>query len=503
MFIRLGFRNFLLGLILISMLSVGFPVLHAIAQVPSNLQFIEKYLDSKTMFIGWADPTKINENELKTIVNQFDGEALEAIKSWLSSLREAGAKKVFVLAESPFYIQGQAVVVVETNTPDKIVEWVKTQTNQGLTTPGAVNHVPKLAIRTLGDSVVIGLTEQVVSSIIDKNGQPSQNMKTAIESCKGTNGIVIAFPHDMNAMTLSLAIPTAEIVDPNGKLLFEAAKSLQYAGIHGELPLPVAGTIKLGSSKDAQQFATAAESLLTTYAPRGFKLPNMVVQDQTIKLSLKSSGEFDTSFGSLVADARNKAREAVSMNNMRQIMLAMHIFHEVHGNLPPQALVSKDGKKLLSWRVLILPYIEQKPLYDKFHLDEPWDSEHNKQLIAQMPAIYSSSNKGEKKETTRYVAPLTAKSIFGRKGAAAKFSDITDGTSITISIIETSPVKEVIWTKPEDIVVDSNNVIKSLFDAKQEQWTAGFADGSVRRFDSSTKPEEFLEMIDIETPGQP
>ena len=52
------------------------------------------------------------------------------------------------------------------------------------------------------------------------------------------------------------------------------------------------------------------------------------------------------------------------------------------------AIVDKKGKKLLSWRVQILPYIEQDNLYKQFKLDEPWDSEHNKKLIRQMPRIY-------------------------------------------------------------------------------------------------------------------
>ena len=55
---------------------------------------------------------------------------------------------------------------------------------------------------------------------------------------------------------------------------------------------------------------------------------------------------------------------------------------------PPAYTTSKDGKPLLSWRVLILPYLEQEALYKEFHLDEPWDSPHNRTLIARMPAVY-------------------------------------------------------------------------------------------------------------------
>jgi len=71
--------------------------------------------------------------------------------------------------------------------------------------------------------------------------------------------------------------------------------------------------------------------------------------------------------------------------NLKQIALAMHNYHDTYGTFPPHAIYSKDGKPLLSWRVMILPYIEQNNLYQQFHLDEPWDSEHNQKLMQQMP----------------------------------------------------------------------------------------------------------------------
>ena len=61
----------------------------------------------------------------------------------------------------------------------------------------------------------------------------------------------------------------------------------------------------------------------------------------------------------------------------------MHVHHDAKQSFPPAYTADKDGKPLLSWRVLILPYVEQNELYKQFHLDEPWDSEHNKPLIAQ------------------------------------------------------------------------------------------------------------------------
>jgi hypothetical protein len=83
------------------------------------------------------------------------------------------------------------------------------------------------------------------------------------------------------------------------------------------------------------------------------------------------------------------ADQARSTNNLKQIALAMHNYLSVYNTFPPAYIASKDGKPLLSWRVQILPYIEEGRLYEEFHLDEPWDSEHNKALVAKMPKIYA------------------------------------------------------------------------------------------------------------------
>lgn len=98
----------------------------------------------------------------------------------------------------------------------------------------------------------------------------------------------------------------------------------------------------------------------------------------------------------------------------------MHIYHDVNKTLPP-AVHSKDGKPLLSWRVLVLPYIEEDKLYREFHLDEPWDSPHNKKLLSRMPAVLRSplSNIADQGRTV-YLTPRIRHSRARRGSACAK-----------------------------------------------------------------------------------
>ena len=77
------------------------------------------------------------------------------------------------------------------------------------------------------------------------------------------------------------------------------------------------------------------------------------------------------------------------VKHYHQIAIAMHAYHDVVGHFPSAAICSRDGKPLLSWRVAILPYLEEAKLYKQFKLDEPWDGEHNKKLLSPMPVLYT------------------------------------------------------------------------------------------------------------------
>jgi RNA polymerase sigma factor (sigma-70 family) len=95
--------------------------------------------------------------------------------------------------------------------------------------------------------------------------------------------------------------------------------------------------------------------------------------------------------------------------NLKRIGLAVHNYVTAEGHFPPAAITGKDGKPLLSWRVAILPYLEdydassREDLFKQFHVDEPWDSPHNKALLAKMPAVFASpSNRDAQAFTTTY-----------------------------------------------------------------------------------------------------
>jgi prepilin-type processing-associated H-X9-DG protein len=226
-------------------------------------------------------------------------------------------------------------------------------------------------------------------------------------------------------------------------------------------------------------------------------------------LSLTTKGRLNNQMGSVavigilvglllpaVQSAREAARRAQSMNNMKQIMLAMLNDETVHNVFPARANFDKQGKPLLSWRVHILPYLDENVLYKQFHLDEPWDSEHNKALIPLMPKIYANPSSMPRPGMANYLA-VCGKGLMFEGETGRKMSEITDGTSRTIAVVEADDDHAVTWTKPDDWQFDPQHPMAGLGHAHPGGFTAAFADGSVRFLSQSIDPKTFQAMLTI------
>src|SRR5207237_862076 len=135
-----------------------------------------------------------------------------------------------------------------------------------------------------------------------------------------------------------------------------------------------------------------------------------------------------------VQKVRMAATRSQSANNLKQILLAFHNYHDTYGALPAAAICDPNGKPLLSWRVAILPYVEQQALYNEFHLDEPWDSEHNKKLLPRMPKVYSLPNVTKEGEFTTHYRAFVGNGAALDLKKGVRFADFTDGLSNTVLI---------------------------------------------------------------------
>jgi hypothetical protein len=239
-----------------------------------------------------------------------------------------------------------------------------------------------------------------------------------------------------------------------------------------ELPEAAAALVALGVMNRVEEFLVkpplkkkGSALQLTLELPPGGPL--------TLSMSAMSVG--------LLLPAVQKVREAAlrtqDMNNLKQIGLAMYMHHDAYRRLPAAAICDKDGKPLLSWRVAILPFIEQPALYKQFKLDEPWDSEHNRKLIPLMPKIYAIPAAPPKPGETHYRVFVGKDAAFDLSKPARLPADFVDGTSNTILVAETAD--SVVWTKPDDINYDPQKPLPKLFQ-HGNVFLVLLGDGSVR-----------------------
>ena len=192
-----------------------------------------------------------------------------------------------------------------------------------------------------------------------------------------------------------------------------------------------------------------------------------------------------------VRNARNRAQSA---NNLKQIALAVHNYCDANNGPLPSDILDKDGKPLLSWRVRLLPYIEEEQLYKQFKLDEPWNSDTNIQLLAKMPKIFESPRVVVKRKGYTVYQGFSGPDALFRPGNPLRISAVPDGLSNTILAVETSAA--VPWTKPADIPFDPKQDLPDFGKAYGQQPWAAMLDGSVRILDlKKIKPQTLKHAI--------
>jgi serine/threonine-protein kinase len=214
-----------------------------------------------------------------------------------------------------------------------------------------------------------------------------------------------------------------------------------------------------------------------------------------IRVYLPAAAGLDAELVHDVDAIREHSYRAADANNLRLIALAMQNYHNTYGHLPPAVVVGRDGQPLLSWRVELLPFLEQNNFYREFHLDEPWDGPHNAPLLDRMPRLYSSPKKSaDRSPHDTYYQVFTgepAEAPFGG-GRVPKFRDFTDGPANTFLVVEGGTA--VPWTKPADLVYSAKGPLPKLGGTLEGGFNAAFGDGHVF-FVKRSRPEAELRAL--------
>jgi hypothetical protein len=209
------------------------------------------------------------------------------------------------------------------------------------------------------------------------------------------------------------------------------------------------------------------------------------------------SGSGSGDYLSALSAAQRKALETKNINNLKQIGLAFHTFHDANNAFPAAAMPAKGGKPLLSWRVAILPYVEDQQLFQEFKQDEPWDSPHNKKLLPRMPKLYVDprfQRVQDKPQVTYYRGFVGDGGVLGeRDGASLGPITNANGASNTFLIVEAGEPVE--WTKPEELVFDVQKPLPPFGGPRREEFVALFCDGHVQRIPQKTDEKKLRMAI--------
>ncbi len=466
------------------------------AQVPAGdarTAAVAPFIGDETVIAARLDLAKLDvpttfRRIFGTLADDADLTRLSKVaESWADALKKAGATDVFILVDLTD-MPGYPVVVVPLSAGADGRAIADLLTGKR---PGGLIRWP--SSETIRGAVVAG-PPGALARIKDARPAPRPDLAAALAS-GGESPIQIAIClSTTQRRAIEESIPSLPAPLGGGPIT-DLTRGMAWASIALSTdPTPILRfNVRAKDADSAKTLHKIAQDGLGQLTIAARSNPSVAeLADAIAQMKPQASGDRVTLTADLektaalvsvpVRQAREAALRAQCVNHLKQIGLAMHNYHQAHNSFPAAYIAAKDGKPLLSWRVLILPYIEQKTLFDQFHLDEAWDSPHNKTLIARMPETYACPD-GKKslavEGKTTYLTPRGPATLF--PGAEAiKIQEVTDGTSNTIMVVDANDDSAVIWTKPDDWEVAPIFQDKGLFGHHPNGTNLLFADGAVR-----------------------
>ncbi|TWT75246.1 DUF1559 family PulG-like putative transporter [Allorhodopirellula solitaria] len=256
-------------------------------------------------------------------------------------------------------------------------------------------------------------------------------------------------------------------------------------------------TLQTTSTKTAKRLAEQIKSFITLHerwsaAIRVSTLDSTVTLDSAPPPNASAFTLLIEELSTIVRRQRERAQELQTMNDLKQIGLAMHNYYDAFDHFPPPAIENADGDTLFSWRVALLPFLEQEALYRAFDKTQAWDSAANRQITDTIVPVFRSP--GVEGSKTAIRLPAITGSMWDGTRESLQFRDITDGTSNTIAAAIAPLDEAVAWSKPEVWRLDENDLMGSFFGDREEILVLIF-DGSVNRLKKSDMTEKNLRAL--------
>jgi hypothetical protein len=464
-------------------LALALPAAGADSDADARARAVAPFLDEQTLAVARLDLTKVDAVTLATTLTDLgviDADETQDIKAraarWLGDFARAGGKDLYVVVSLADFPSFPFVVV-------PLGEGADARAIAGLLD---LPDLPPGLREKVGEVVFAGspaARERLRS--LKPQARPELAQALAAAGDGAAQVALIPPPHLARVIEEMMPVLPKEVGGVPSKVL---TRGVKWAALSLDVRPRTALRLTIKSPD-----AAAAKALLQEALP-GFlsvvTLPPPTVAEDRVTFSL-AGREVRSWVGPLVRRAIQAAARAESGDRLSQLVRAMHGYADSHQRrFPAVASFDKAGKPLLSWRVHLLPALGEEKLYEEFHLDEPWNSEHNKKLIARMPAVFRGpSRRLNEQGKTVYLAPVGERVAFTGTATGRRLpQDFPDGTSNTILFVEADAAHAVEWTKPEDLKIDPDKPATGL--ARQGgRFLVVLADGFARPVKDTVRKE--------------
>lgn len=481
------------------------------AQENTPIDFISKaapFIDEQTLIVIRADLTKVQVDPFFGLLSSLKGDEeevslfLKEVKAWMKEFRAKGGKNVFITYGASDFPNAPCVLIPIGDSPEQ-------RKDLGELVKLAIGDDPTVSIEKIHGCMAVG-PKKAIEGLKTRKAVKRSELEAALEVGKNEPmQIALAFSDDAKKIFEQIA-PTLPDELGGGNIV-KLTRGVKWASISigpapdmlARLTIETDGEESLKHLANSQQvFTKHVISLINETLPEPLLELKPRIQRAFATVTAKNDGtkrvvewniggvlhEFKKDVPLSTAADRNR-----SMNNMKQLVLALHNYHDTYGHFPTD-IKDKNGKPLLSWRVRILPFIDQQNLYRLFKQDEPWDSAHNKALSQTLVKVFISPRQRGDKWKTTYLAPIGEGYLWDTpKGT--RLADVTDGTSNTIALVEADDDVAVEWTKPGDLKIDPKEPKKHLLGHYPEGFLAAIADGSVIFLKKNTTNENLIFMF--------
>jgi len=505
-----------------------------VASTAADVAAVRPFIHETTILVVRADPARVAMPDITSIVQSLPAPVQSGYKRWAAEAqsglehvrRVTGGQAVYATIGIPLSSSHWPAFVFFKATPAVNAESL--QTDLKLSQPAQL-------ARHEGYYVVSPVTNANVAELLAKSAvSPRDGLEAAFDAAANYPIQILLLPpaYLHRAIEETMTQLPAQLGGGSSSVLTEgvrwAALGVDTAAMRAEL------TIQSASDQAARALAEHLPRLVQGLAGAwaAQELPaGMEVMAKTLlgllrpevmgsRVIVRMDGGTMLANVGLLAGIANSLAGSVERREdvlrMKQILLGLHNFHDTYASFPPaQAARDEQGQSQLSWRVHILPFVDQQGLYSQFHLNEPWDSPHNKTLLEKMPDIYacdsgwSAAPDAVKPGHTTILAPVGDDTVFGGT-KPTRLADIRDGTSNTVVLVKVTPELAVPWTAPADYQFDPGAPAKGLSVGSRQTVLVGLADGSVLELRADVDAGQLLplftksggELVDLQRLGR-